>query len=147
MADTKAAAMNFLNALERIPNIVEQYKTKNEAIEKDLPILQEIAGRTWRKEDEPKVLKSELAALDRKIQLELASPMQDKTQVGDENIHSEQSVLSSKLLHREDYRADLFESILLGLSPMIHTEVSNYHSSYSSKMGKDSTRYYCPFYL
>ena len=85
MADTKAAAMNFLNALERVPNIVEQYKTKNEAIEKDLPILQEVAGKTWRKEDELKALKSELAALDRKIQLELAPPVPEKTQEGEEN--------------------------------------------------------------
>ena len=85
MADTKAAAMNFLNALERIPNIVEQYKTKNEAIEKDLPILQEVAGKGWRQEDELKALKSELAALDRKIQLELAPPMPDKPQEGEEN--------------------------------------------------------------
>ena len=74
MADMKAAARNFLNALERIPQIVEQYKTKNETIERDLPILQEVAGKTWRKEDELKALKSELATLDRKIQLELAHP-------------------------------------------------------------------------
>ena len=85
MADTKAAAMNFLNALERIPNIVEQYKSKNEVIERDLPILQEVAGKTWRKEDELKQLKSELAALDRKIQLELAPPIPDKPQEGEEN--------------------------------------------------------------
>ena len=31
--------------------------------------LQEIAGKTWKKEDELKQSKSELAALDRKIQL------------------------------------------------------------------------------
>ena len=74
MADTKAAARNFLNALERIPQIVEQYRAKNESIERDLPILQEVAGKTWRKEDELKALKSELAALDRKIQLELVHP-------------------------------------------------------------------------
>ena len=74
MADTKAAARNFLNALERIPQIVEQYKAKNEALEKDLPILQEVAGKTWKKEDELKQLKSELAALDRKIQLEFVHP-------------------------------------------------------------------------
>ena len=36
--------------------------------------LQEIAGKVWKKEDELKQLKSELAALDRKIQLELAPP-------------------------------------------------------------------------
>ena len=74
MADTKAAARNFLSALERIPQIVEQYRAKNETIERDLPILQEVAGKTWRKEDELKALKSELAALDRKIQLELVHP-------------------------------------------------------------------------
>ena len=74
MADTKAAAMNFLNALERIPQIVEQYKAKNETHETNLPVLQEVVGKTWRKEDELKELKTELAALDRKIQLELAPP-------------------------------------------------------------------------
>ena len=39
--------------------------------------LQEIAGKVWKKEDELKQLKSELAALDRKIQLELAPPTQE----------------------------------------------------------------------
>ena len=36
--------------------------------------MQEIAGKVWKKEDELKQLKFELAALDRKIQLELAPP-------------------------------------------------------------------------
>ena len=72
MADTHAAAVNFLNALEKIPSVIEQYKAKNETLEREIPQLQEIAGKTWKKEDELKQLKSELAALDRKIQLELA---------------------------------------------------------------------------
>ena len=74
MADPIAAARNFLNALERIPSIIDQYKAKNEVLEKEIPQLQEIAGKVWKKEDELKQLKSELAALDRKIQLELAPP-------------------------------------------------------------------------
>ena len=78
MADTHAAAMNFLNALEKIPSVIEQYKAKNEALEQEIPQLREIAGKTWKKEDELKQLKSELAALDRKIQLELA-PKQEET--------------------------------------------------------------------
>ncbi len=41
---------------------------------REIPQLQEIAGKVWKKEDELKQLKSELAALDRKIQLELAPP-------------------------------------------------------------------------
>ena len=72
MADTHAAAVNFLNALERIPAIIKQYEEKNEVLEHEIPQLQEIADKTWKKEDELKQLKSELAALDRKIQLELA---------------------------------------------------------------------------
>lgn len=74
MADPVAAARNFLNALEKIPSTIDQYRAKNEVLEKEVPQLQEIAGKVWKKEDELKQLKSELAALDRKIQLELAPP-------------------------------------------------------------------------
>ena len=74
MADPLAAARNFLNAMERIPSIIDQYKAKNEVLEREIPQLQEIAGKVWKNEDELKQLKSELAALDRKIQLELAPP-------------------------------------------------------------------------
>ena len=80
LADPIAAARNFLNALERIPSIIDQYKAKNEVLEKEIPQLQEIAGKVWKKEDELKQLKSELAALDRKIQLELAPPTPEITE-------------------------------------------------------------------
>ncbi|WP_458249843.1 hypothetical protein, partial [Bacteroides fragilis] len=49
MADTHAAALNFLNALERIPAIIKQYEEKNEVLEREIPQLQEIAGKTWKK--------------------------------------------------------------------------------------------------
>ena len=80
MADPVAAARNFLNALEKIPSTIDQYKAKNEVLEKEVPQLQEIAGKVWKKEDELKQLKSELAALDRKIQLELAPPTPEVTE-------------------------------------------------------------------
>ena len=76
MADHKAAATNFLNALDRIPKLMEQYKSQNAAIEKDLPTLWEIVGGTWKKEEELKGLKSEVAALERKIQQILTPPEQ-----------------------------------------------------------------------
>ena len=90
MTDTHAAAMNFLNALERIPGIIDQYRKKNEVLEREIPQLQEIAGKTWKKEDELRELKSELAALDRKIQLELAPSSEkaldkEKTSLQEEN--------------------------------------------------------------
>ena len=84
MADPVAAARNFLNALERIPSIIEQYKGKNEILEREIPQLQEIAGKVWKKEDELKQLKSELATLDRKIQLELAPPTPEVAEKGND---------------------------------------------------------------
>lgn len=66
--------MNFLNALERIPKLVEQYKAQNVTYERDIPILQQTVGGVWKKEDELKALKAEVAALERKIQLTLAPP-------------------------------------------------------------------------
>ena len=78
MADPVAAARNFLGALEKIPSTIDQYKAKNEVLEKEIPQLQEIAGKVWKKEDELKQLKSELAALDRKIQLELTPKHNEK---------------------------------------------------------------------
>ena len=83
MADPLAAARNFLNALERISSIIDQYNPKNEMLEKKIPQLQEIAGKMWKKENELKQLKSELAALDRKIQLELAPPTPEVAEQGE----------------------------------------------------------------
>lgn len=70
MADTHATVNNFLNALERIPGIIDQYREKNGILEKEIPQLQEITGKEWKKEDKLKRLKTELAALERKIQLD-----------------------------------------------------------------------------
>lgn len=63
--------MILINALDCIPKRIEQFKTENAKLEKDLPTLTEVAGGTWKKEDELKQFKSEVAALDRKIQLTL----------------------------------------------------------------------------
>ena len=77
-SDPIAAANNFLNALQKIPSYIEQYDLRCKALEKEIPQLEEIAGKTWKKEEELKGLKAELAALDRKIQLELAPPVPEK---------------------------------------------------------------------
>ena len=80
LADPVAAARNFINSLERIPQTIEQYQEKNAALAKDIPQLQEIVGKQWKKEDELKGLKSELATLERKIQLELSKDKEPQQQ-------------------------------------------------------------------
>ena len=72
MSDTRAACMNFVNALERLPEIIRQYEERTDKLRKDVPLLEAIIDKRWGKEDELKALKSELAALDRKITADLA---------------------------------------------------------------------------
>ena len=72
MSDTHAACMNFVNALEKIPGIIAQYEDRTAKLKADVPTLEGIMSKKWGKEDELKQLKSDLAALDRKIQAEIA---------------------------------------------------------------------------
>ena len=97
-SDPIAAANNFLNALQKIPSYIEQYDSRCKALEKEIPQLEEIAGKTWKKEDELKGLKAELAALDRKIQLELAPPQEQDTAEKHEtkNIETEHSIVGKQ---------------------------------------------------
>ncbi|MCK0125249.1 N-6 DNA methylase [Gelidibacter sp. F2691] len=70
--DEKLAAMNFLNALEKLPSYIELEQKKIAELQKDLPVLQEVVNSSWTKENRLSELKTELAAIDRKIQLSIA---------------------------------------------------------------------------
>ena len=83
MSDTHAACMNFVNAMEKIPGIIAQYEERTAKLKADVPQLEAIVAKQWGKEDELKQLKSDLAALDRKITAALA-PKQEE-QDGEEN--------------------------------------------------------------
>ncbi len=101
MSDTHAACMNFVNALEKIPGIIEQYEERTARLKADVPQLEAIVTKTWGKEDELKQLKSQLAALDRKITAALAPKKEE--QDGEEN---KQHAESDKLSEAPDIRAD-----------------------------------------
>ena len=83
MSDTHAACMNFVNALEKIPGIIVQYEERTAKLKADVPQLEAIVAKQWGKEDELKQLKSDLAALDRKITAALAPKKEE--QDGEEN--------------------------------------------------------------
>lgn len=76
--DAKTASLNFLNALEKIQGIVEQEQKKIAGLQKDLPVLQEVVNGTWKKENALAELKTELAALDRKILLSIKPEAEGK---------------------------------------------------------------------
>jgi len=89
MSDTHAACMNFVNALEKIPGIIAQYEERTAKLKADVPQLEAIISKSWGKEDELKQLKSDLAALDRKITAALAPKNEEKD--GEEVKRNEQS--------------------------------------------------------
>lgn len=70
--DPETASINFLKALEKLPGYIEQEQKKIVELRKDLPVLQEIVNGTWNKESKLSELKTELAAVDRKIMLSIA---------------------------------------------------------------------------
>lgn len=69
--DPEIASMNFLRALEKLPGYIKQDQEKIAELRKDLPVLQEVVNGTWPKENRLSELKTELAAIDRKIQLSI----------------------------------------------------------------------------
>ena len=95
MSDTHAACMNFVNALEKIPGIVAQYEERTAKMKADVPILEGIVAKVWGKESELKQLKSDLAALDRKITAQLAPKKEE--QDGEEVKRDEQSQQSQRV--------------------------------------------------
>jgi N12 class adenine-specific DNA methylase len=70
--DPQTAAINFMNALEKLPSYIDQEQKKISELQKDLPVLQEVVNGIWTKESRLSEMKTELAAIDRKIQLSIA---------------------------------------------------------------------------
>jgi|GEM_PF-3038822 hypothetical protein len=58
---------------------IEKFRTDTEKIAKDIPVLQEGLNGSWEKEEQLKDLKTELAAINRKIQLSLRSIEQSES--------------------------------------------------------------------
>lgn len=47
--DPKTACQNFINAFDSIPRLIEKYTRDNEAIEKELPVLEQVVGEVWKR--------------------------------------------------------------------------------------------------
>ena len=76
-------ASNGMNGTKAFQDTIAQYEERTAKLKTDVPQLDSIISKTWGKQDELKQLKSELAALDRKITAELA-PKHDEND-GTEN--------------------------------------------------------------
>lgn len=87
-SDPKLACQNFINALERIPKVIETHEKEMAKVSANKETYTAIANGSWKKEDELRALKGEAAELDRKIALTLAPPEEEKVN-SNENDQSE----------------------------------------------------------
>ena len=116
-ADPKLACENFVNALERIPKVIESHEKEMAKVVANKDFYTNIAGGSWKKEDELRALKGEAAELDRKIALTLAPPeekeeteemKQGEDLAGDNHsvgVKNESYLVQDK---EEDYRSQRF---------------------------------------
>lgn len=91
--EPKLTVMNFINALERIPAMIEKREKENAELSKDIPVLREIVATTWPKYAEIKQLGEELASLNRKIKLTLKSVGVHEDGKGEETEMEEQRIV------------------------------------------------------
>ena len=82
-ADPKLACENFVNALERIPKVIESHEKEMAKVVANKDVYTNIANSSWKKEDELRTLKGKAAELDRKITLTL-SPQEEEQDAKDE---------------------------------------------------------------
>ena len=81
--DPKLACQNFINALERIPKVIESHEKEMAKVVANKDVYTNIANSSWKKEDELRTLKGKAAELDRKITLTL-SPQEEEQDAKDE---------------------------------------------------------------
>ena len=115
--DPKTAALNFLNALDTMPKLLEKYQADNQKIEKDIPVLKEVVEGTWRKEPELKVLKDELIKLDREIQLSLKPIEENQSQVKTETSLNQDAPMPNNLQGVKEVMGDRLVIASVGSSP------------------------------
>ena len=80
--DPKLACQNFLNALERIPKVIESHEKEMAKVSANKEVYTAIANSSWKKEDELRSLKVQSAELDRKIALTLAPSEEEEEKQG-----------------------------------------------------------------
>ena len=108
-SDPNLAVMNFVNAIEKIPAMMEKEEKEIALIQKDIPLLKEIIEKVWGKETQLSELKTELSALDRKIQLSLSSDTPQEAQEGAEKQEVQEAEELNKELSQESQKSETQE--------------------------------------
>ncbi len=88
----KLAARHFLNALDRVIKIKEQYQKELHELDTAIPVLQKIIEKPFEKEEELKSMKRELSRLEREISLKI-----QETKLKEQEQHKEAPVIKMEI--------------------------------------------------
>lgn len=76
-SNPERASLNFLNALQKLPGLIEEEDKKLKLLKDDQVVLIDIVNGSWNKEKQLASLKTELASVERKILLSLDTNKDD----------------------------------------------------------------------
>ena len=104
-SDPKLAVMNFLNALHKIPTLIDNENKRIAKEQRDLPVLREVVNANWKKEEQLKELKKELLEVDKKILVGITSENRTKKTIHEEEQNRvESSVVETKNIYSSRIR-------------------------------------------
>ncbi|WP_317623192.1 hypothetical protein [Paenimyroides ceti] len=88
--------------MEKLPVYIEQEQKKITEIQKDVPVLQEVLNGTWSKEHRLSELKTELASVERKIQLSMTKAKEEPEEQAEKHTETpkvSESIVRTKSVH------------------------------------------------
>ena len=103
----KLTARHFLNALDRIEKIQQQYQREVDQLQKDIPVLEALTSKLFEKETELKAMKTELQSLEREISLKIQKThLLQETNQGQNNLVQEPPEKYCTQYHKEQKRSN-----------------------------------------
>ncbi len=93
-SDPKLASMNFLNALQKIPTLIDNENKRVIKEQSSLPVLREVVNGVWKKEEQLKELKKELSEVDKKILAGITAENSTEKQNGEKEVKIEENAVA-----------------------------------------------------
>ncbi|HBK40336.1 MAG TPA: helicase [Porphyromonadaceae bacterium] len=87
--DPKLASMNFLNALQKIPTLIDNENKRITKEQVNLPVLRGVVNGHWKKDEQLKELKKKLNEVDKKILTEITAEKEGKNEEVEKKMKTE----------------------------------------------------------
>ena len=104
--DPKLACQNFVNALERIPKVIESHEKEMAKVVSNKDVYTNIANGSWKNEDELRALKGQSAELDRRIALTITDNKEDKEEERDISNNENSTTMKSSTTQTQEKEED-----------------------------------------